>query len=93
MPAVKKYPFEQRKARVQACIGRYMKLNDVQVEVMAKRMNVAESTLYRWISNPGKMQLEDIWRMATILKCPIGELAGGELPEELIGEWIAKAAK
>lgn len=93
MPAVKKYPSEQRKIRAQACIERYMKLNSIQIDVMAKRLNVAESTVYRWISNPEKMQLADIWRMATVLKCPVGELAGGELPEELIGAWIAKAAK
>ena len=93
MPATKKYPSEQRKARTQACIERYMKLNDIRVDVIAKHLNVGESTVYRWISNPEKMQLVDIWRMATVLKCPIGELAGGELPEELIGQWIAKAAR
>ncbi len=91
MAARKKYPSEQRRVRVQACIERYMKLNDVKVESMAKQMNVSEPTVYRWISNPEKMQLEDIWKMSIVLKCPIGELAGGELPEELIGRWIAAA--
>lgn len=93
MPAVEKSLTEKRKARSRACMERYMKLNGIEISNIAKRMNVAEQTVYRWLKKPEKLQLEDLWQIATVLKCPIGELCGGELPEELIGKWLAAGMK
>ncbi len=91
MPRVSNYPIVERKTRTQACIERHMRLNNIEVPAIAKRMNVSEQTIYRWIQNPEVLTLLNLWHLATILKCPIGELAGGEMPEELIGSWIKAA--
>lgn len=91
MPAVKMYPTQERIVRTKAAIAKYMMLNNITEDYMAQRMNVTKKTIQNRRNNPEKMNLEDLWLMARILKCPIGELAGGELPEELIGSWIAKA--
>lgn len=90
MPTVKMYPMQERIARTKAAIARYMMLNNITEETMAQRMNVTKKTIQNRRNNPEKMNLEDLWTMAKILKCPIGELAGGEMPEELIGEWLSK---
>lgn len=90
MPAVKMYPTQERIARTKAAIARYMMLNNISEDTMAQRMNVTKKTIQNRRNNPEKMNLEDLWLMAKILKCPIGELAGGEMPEELIGEWLSK---
>ena len=65
-------------------------LNNITEDTMAQRMNVTKKTIQNRRNNPEKMNLEDLWLMAKILRCPIGELAGGEMPEELIGEWLSK---
>ncbi len=91
MPAEKRDPLQERISRSRACIDRYMQLNSVTEEDMAARMHVTVKTIQNRRKHPEKMQLEDIWEMAQILKCPIGELAGGELPEEIIGRLIRQA--
>lgn len=32
------------------------------------------------------MQLRDLWDLAEILDAPVGELAGGDLPEEMMAK-------
>lgn len=88
MPALKKTPTQELIARSQACFDRYSRLNGIDVGRIAKLMNVTEKTVYNWINHPESVSMEKMWRLATILKCPVGELCGGELPEETIGRWI-----
>ena len=85
------FPTQERVARSQAAIARYMTLRNITEEQMAKRMNVTKKTVQNRRNHPERMSLEDLWLMAKILKCPIGELAGGELPEEFIGRLLASA--
>lgn len=79
--------------RSRACIEKYMTLNEVSVSYLAKKQHVTERTILNRIKTPEKMQLEDLWEMAMLIKCPVGELAGGELPEELIGRMVAEATE
>ena len=38
------------------------------------------------IEDPGSMRLRDLWDLAEIIDAPVGELAGGDLPEEMLGK-------
>lgn len=79
--------------RASGSISHYMTLNNVSEEQMAKKMNVLERTIQKRIKDPGAIRLRDLWEMAIIINCPVGEIAGGELPQELIGRWVADAQK
>lgn len=84
---------QECKARARASIMKYMELRGITQDDLARKQAVTKRTIQNRIDDPGKMQLQDIWEMAIILKCPVGELCGGEMPEELIGRWIAEASK
>ena len=93
MPALKRDQIQEHRARASACISRYMDLRGVTESRLAEKCGVTVRTIQNWRANPEKIQLEFIWEMSSMLKCPIGELAGGELPEELIGRFIKAATK
>lgn len=91
MPALKRNQTQENRARSSACISRYMDLRGVTESRLAENFGVTVRTIQNWRAHPEKMQLEDIWEMSRLLKCPIGELAGGELPEETIGRLLREA--
>ena len=41
-----------------------------------------------WIEDPGSMRLRDLWDLAEIIGAPVGELAGGDLPEEMLAKLL-----
>ena len=84
---------EEFASRARAAMLRYIELSGKTKEELAQRQHVTERTIQNRLESPGKMQLEDIWELSIILNCPLGELCGGELPEELIGSWMAAAVK
>lgn len=83
---------EEYGRRAQASMLRYMKLKGIDEQTLSVKQHVTKQTIKNRLDNPGKMQLEDIWEMAIILNCPVGELCGGDLPEELISRLIANAS-
>lgn len=98
MPRVKSLSVMQRKTdeyrkKARANILKYMELANMDDKAMSVKQNVTTKTIQNRKADPGTMQLKDLWEMAIILKCPIGELCGGDMPEELIGSWMAKAMK
>ena len=50
------------------------------------KQNVQARTIQNRIKDPGSMQLRDLWDLAEILDAPVGELAGGDLPEEMMAK-------
>lgn len=84
---------EQYATRARAAMLRYMELSSTDQDKLAAKQNVTKKTIQNRLSNPGKMQLEDIWEMAIIMKCPVGEICGGDLPEEVVGKLVAQALK
>lgn len=83
MPRVKSLDrYHDKRVRASACIARYMTLNDVTEEYLAKRFKVDIKTIRNRNRDPGTMRLNTLFELADILKCPISELCGGELPEE-----------
>ena len=83
MPKVKSLDrHHDMRVRSSACIARYMILRGITEEQLAKRFNVNIKTIRNRNMNPGTMRLETLFELADILKCPISELCGGELPEE-----------
>ena len=40
------------------------------------------------IEDPGSMRLRDLWDLAEIIGVPVGELAGGDLPEEMLAKLL-----
>lgn len=97
MPKVLLSPAEQKRQefrnKARASILKYMQLAQISEETLSQKQNVTVKTVQNRVKDPGKMQLQDLWEMAIIFKCPLGELCGGEMPEELIGKWIAEAVK
>ncbi len=93
MPALKKSQTQENRARTSACISRYMDLRGVTESRLAENFGVTVRTIQNWRMHPEKMRLEDIWEMSKMLKCPVAELAGGELPEEMIGRFLRAAVK
>lgn len=84
---------EQYATRARAAILRHMELSATDQDKLAKKQNVTKKTIQNRLNDPGKMQLEDIWEMAIIMKCPVGEICGGDLPEEIVGKLVARALK
>lgn len=76
-----------------AAIKKYTEIACESDESLAEKLGVTSRTVQNRVKDPGAMQLRDLWELAIILKCPVGELCGGELPEELIGKWMADAMK
>ena len=74
-----------------AAIKKYTEIACESDDSLAEKLGVTVRTMQNRARDPGSMQLRDLWELAIILKCPVGELCGGELPEELIGKWMAKA--
>lgn len=79
--------------KTQASILKYMAINDVSEFQLAQKMNVTVKTIQNRIKHPEKMQMEEIWQLASIIKCPICELCGGESPEEITVRIMTKAAR
>ena len=79
--------------RARAAILRHMELSSTSQDKLAAKQNVTKRTIQNRLDDPGKMQLQDIWDMAIIMKCPVGEICGGDLPEEIVGKFIAQAMK
>lgn len=79
--------------RARAAILRHMELTSTSQDKLAAKQNVTKRTIQNRLDDPGKMQLQDIWEMAIIMKCPVGEICGGDLPEEVMGKWMAQAMK
>lgn len=93
MPRVKLVDQKAQKAnRVRACISRYMELNSLTEEMMAKRLGVTAQTIHNRRAKPEGISLGTLWDMARVLECPISELCGGELPEERL-ESVLKMIK
>ncbi len=84
---------DQFATRARAAILRHMELTSTSQDKLASKQNVTKRTIQNRLDDPGKMQLQDLWEMAIIMKCPVGEICGGDLPEEVVGKWIAQAAK
>lgn len=84
---------EMYATRARAAILRHMELTSTSQDKLAAKQNVTKRTIQNRLDDPGKMQLQDIWEMAMIMKCPVGEICGGDLPEEIVGKWMAQAMK
>lgn len=79
---------QKYEARAQAGIRRYMSLRRITDDKIAVKQNVQTRTIQNRIKDPGSMQLRDLWDLAEILNAPVGELAGGDLPEEMLAKLI-----
>lgn len=79
---------EEMQRKASGNILKYMTLSGVTDEALAKRMNVHPRTIQNRIKNPGSITLRDLWQMSLIIKCPVGELAGGADPAEVIGKCL-----
>ena len=55
---------------------------------IAAKQNVQVRTLMNRIEDPGSMRLRDLWDLAEIINAPVGELAGGDLPEEMLAKLL-----
>lgn len=75
-------------SRARAGILRYKALRNVTDDTLAARQNVQTRTIQNRIDDPGSMRLRDLWELAIILKAPVGELAGGDLPEEVLSKLL-----
>lgn len=75
-------------SRASAGIQRYMALRNMTDDRLAVKQNVTVKTIQNHLKDPGNMKLRDIWELASILDAPVGELAGGDLPEEIIGKLL-----
>lgn len=87
---------QQRKEyerRARAAMLRHMELNNMDQDTLAAKHNVTKRTIQNRLESPGTMQLKDLWDMAIYLKCPLGEICGGDLPEEMIGKLLAAGMK
>lgn len=73
-------------ARSSAGIQRYMALRSITDDRLADKQNVTVKTIQNHLRDPGNMKLRDIWELASILDAPVGELAGGDLPEEMMAK-------
>lgn len=83
MPKVKSLDrYHEQKVRASACIARYMTLRGISEEHLAKRFGVDIKTIRNRNRDPGTMKLSTLYELADVLKCPISELCGGEMPEE-----------
>lgn len=83
MPKVKSLDrHHDKRVRASACIARYMTLRGITEEYLAKRFDVDIKTIRNRNRDPGTMRLSTLYELADVLKCPISELCGGELPEE-----------
>ena len=69
-----------------AGIKRHIELSKVPEDKIAAKQNVQVRTLMNRIEDPGSMRLRDLWDLAEILDAPVGELAGGDLPEEMMAK-------
>lgn len=63
-----------------------MSLRRITDDKIAAKQNVQARTIQNRIKDPGSMQLRDLWDLAEILDAPVGELAGGDLPEEMMAK-------
>lgn len=91
MPVTKQTYLQEKRQRVKACIASYEQLRMVDNEQLAKVLSVHTDTIRRKKEDPGKFTLEEIWKLSTYLKCSVGELCGGELPQEIVGKWLAQS--
>lgn len=73
-------------SRAKAGILRHMALHNVSEAKIAVRQNVQARTISNRIEDPGSMRLRELWDLAEILNAPVGELAGGDLPEEMMAK-------
>ena len=70
-------------SRARAGIKRHIELSKVSEDKIAAKQNVQVRTLMNRIKDPGSMRLRDLWDLAEI-----GELAGGDLPEEMLAKLL-----
>lgn len=75
-------------SRARAGIKRHIELSKVPEDKIAAKQNVQVRTLMNRIENPGSMRLRDLWDLAEIIGAPVGELAGGDLPEEMLAKLL-----
>ncbi len=75
-------------ARARAGIKRHIELSKVPEDKIAAKQNVQVRTLMNRIEDPGSMRLRDLWDLAEIIDAPVGELAGGDLPEEMLAKLL-----
>ncbi len=75
-------------SRARAGIKRYIELSKVPEDKIAAKQNVQVRTLMNRIEDPGSMRLRDLWDLAEIINAPVGELAGGDLPEEMLAKLL-----
>ena len=69
-------------------IKRHIELSKVSEDKIAAKQNVQVRTLMNRIEDPGSMRLRDLWDLAEIIGAPVGELAGGDLPEEMLAKLL-----
>jgi hypothetical protein len=75
-------------SRARAGIKRHIELSKVPEDRIAAKQNVQVRTLMNRIEDPGSMRLRDLWDLAEIIGAPVGELAGGDLPEEMLAKLL-----
>ena len=75
-------------SRARAGIKRHIELSKVSEDKIAAKQNVQVRTLMNRIEDPGSMRLRDLWDLAEIIDAPVGELAGGDLPEEMLAKLL-----
>ena len=75
-------------SRARAGIKRHIELSIVSEDKIAAKQNVQVRTLMNRIEDPGSMRLRDLWDLAEIIDAPVGELAGGDLPEEMLAKLL-----
>ena len=75
-------------SRARAGIKRHIELSKGPEDKIAAKQNVQVRTLMNRIEDPGSMRLRDLWDLAEIIDAPVGELAGGDLPEEMLAKLL-----
>ena len=75
-------------SRARGGIKRHIELSKVSEDKIAAKQNVQVRTLMNRIEDPGSMRLRDLWDLAEIIDAPVGELAGGDLPEEMLAKLL-----
>ncbi len=84
---------DEMERRASGSLQKYMTINNISDEYLAKKLAVSTKTVQNRVRNPGSISLRELWRMAIIIKCPIGEIAGGPDASELLGKLLYEEMK
>lgn len=79
MPRIKPSSEQERKNKVNACIGKYEALRMTNNYRMAKATGISYETFCRRRRDPMSFSLREILALSKYLMCPMQELCGEEV--------------